>query len=96
MGTQSIPDETTILNFRHLLECHSLGKALFNEMAALLAERGLMLREGTSVDATLIAAPPSTKNRARKRDPEIRQTKKANQWHFGMKAHIGVGGVCSK
>ena len=90
LGTESIPDETTILNFRHLLERHSLGKALFDEMAALLAQRGLLLREGTTVDATLIAAPPSTKNRQRKRDPEMSQTKKANQWHFGMKAHIGV------
>ncbi len=90
LGTDSIPDETTILNFRHLLERHGLGKALFDEMAALLAQRGLLLREGTTVDATLIAAPPSTKNRQRKRDPEMSQTKKANQWHFGMKAHIGV------
>lgn len=90
LGTESIPDETTILNFRHLLERHSLGKALFDEMAALLAQRGLLLREGTTVDATLITAPPSTKNRQRKRDPEMSQTRKGNQWHFGMEAHIGV------
>lgn len=90
LGTESIPDETTILNFRHLLERHSLGKALFDGTAALLAQRGLMLREGTTVDATLIAAPPSTKNRGRKRDPGMSQTKKGNQWYFGMKAHIGV------
>jgi IS5 family transposase len=85
LGTESIPDETTILNFRH-----ALGKALFDEMAALLCERGLLLREGTMVDATLIAAPPSTRNRERKRDPEMSQTKKGNQWHFGMKLHVGA------
>jgi IS5 family transposase len=90
LGTQTIPDETTLLNFRHLLERASLGKALFDETAAILSERGLMLREGTSVDATLIAASPSTKNRERKRDPEMSQTKKGNQWYFGMKVHIGV------
>jgi transposase, IS5 family len=90
LGTDSIPDETTILNFRHLLEARSLGKALFDDVVALLSDRGLMLREGTSVDATLIAAPPSTKNRTRKRDPEMSQTKKGAQWYFGMKAHIGV------
>ena len=87
---EGVPDETTILNFRHLLEKHALGKALFDEMAAILAERGLMLRQGTIVDATLIAAPPSTKNRTRTRDPEMKQTRKGNQWYFGMKAHIGV------
>lgn len=90
LGTETIPDETTILNFRHLLERLSLGKALFDEVAAMLSERGLMLREGTTVDATLIAAPPSTKNRNRKRDPAMSPTKKGNQWYFGMKAHIGV------
>ena len=87
---EGVPDETTILNFRHLLERHALGKALFDEMAAILTERGLLLRQGTIVDATLIAAPPSTKNRDRTRDPEMKQTKKGNQWYFGMKAHIGV------
>lgn len=87
---ESVPDETTILNFRHLLEKHALGKALFDEMAAILAERGLLLRQGTIVDATLIAAAPSRKNKTRKRDPEMKQAKKGNQWHFGMKAHIGV------
>lgn len=90
LGTDRIPDETTILNFRHLLERHALGKALFDEMASLLCERGLLLREGTCVDATLIAAPPSTRNRARKRDPEMSQTKKGSQWHFGMKLHVGA------
>jgi IS5 family transposase len=89
-GTDTMPDETTILNFRHLLERHSLSSALFAEVNGLLLERGLLLREGTTVDATLIAAPPSTKNREGKRDPEMTQTKKGNQWYFGMKAHIGV------
>lgn len=89
-GTDTMPDETTILNFRHLLERYSLSSALFAEVNGLLLERGLLLREGTTVDATLIAAPPSTKNREGKRDPEMTQTKKGNQWYFGMKAHIGV------
>ena len=87
---EGVPDETTILKFRHLLEKHELGKALFDEMAALLTERGLLLRQGTIVDATLIAAPPSTRNRTKSRDPEMRQTRKGNQWYFGMKAHIGA------
>jgi IS5 family transposase len=89
-GVSRMPDETTILNFRHLLEAHQLGESLFQEVVWLLTERGLILREGTIVDATLIAAPPSTKNQARKRDPEMTSSKKGNQWHFGMKAHIGV------
>ena len=89
-GTDTMPDETTILNFRHLLERHALSSVLFTEINGLLSERGLLLREGTTVDATLIAAPPSTKNREGKRDPEMTQTKKGNQWYFGMKAHIGV------
>jgi len=89
-GTDTMPDETTILNFRHLLEKHALSSVLFAEINGLLLERGLLLREGTTVDATLIAAPPSTKNREGKRDPEMSQTKKGNQWYFGMKAHIGV------
>lgn len=89
-GVSRMPDETTILNFRHLLEAHQLAESLFQEVVALLTERGLILREGTIVDATLIAAPPSTKNEARKRDPEMTPSKKGNQWHFGMKAHIGV------
>ena len=87
---EGVPDETTILKFRHLLEKHELGKALFDEMAAILTERGLLLRQGTIVDATLIAAPPSTRNRTKSRDPEMRQTRKGNQWYFGMKAHIGA------
>ena len=89
-GTDTMPDETTILNFRHLLERHGLSRQLFAEVNGLLTEQGLLLREGTTVDATLIAAPPSTKNREGKRDPAMKQTRKGNQWYFGMKAHIGV------
>ena len=85
-----LPDETTILNFRHLLEKHKLGQGLLDEINAHLGSQGLKLREGTIVDATIIEAPSSTKNRAGERDPEMHQTKKGNQWHFGMKAHIGV------
>ena len=83
-------DETTILNFRHLLEKHNLGQGLLEEINAHLESRGLKLREGTIVDATTIEAPSSTKNRAGERDPEMHQTEKGTQWHFGMKAHIGV------
>lgn len=89
-GESRLPDETTILHFRHLLEAHQLAESLFQEVASLLTERGLILREGTIVDATLLSAPPSTKNRARQRDPEMSSSKKGNQWHFGMKCHIGV------
>lgn len=89
-GEETMPDETTILKFRRLLESHQLASALFAETAAMLAEKGLLLREGTMVDATLIAAPPSTKNRERKRDSEMSSTKKGNNYHFGMKAHLGV------
>ena len=84
------PDETTILNFRHLLEQHDLGAALLAEVTQHLAARGVRLREGTIVDATIIDAPASTQNRAQQRDPEMHQVKKGNQWYFGMKAHIGV------
>jgi transposase, IS5 family len=86
----AVPEETTILNFRHWLERHELSRALFAEVSAMLEERGLLMRQGTIVDATIIAAPPSTKNKSKARDPEMHQTKKGNQWHFGMKAHIGV------
>jgi len=79
-----------VLNFRHWLEQHELTKVLFDEVGAMLEERGLLMRQGTIVDATIIAAPPSTKNKQKARDPEMHQTKKGNQWHFGMKAHIGV------
>ena len=85
-----LPDETTILHFRHLLEKNNLGQGLLEEINAHLESQGLRLREGTIVDATIIEAPSSTKNRAGERDPEMHQTKKGNQWHFGMKAHIGV------
>ena len=85
-----VPDATTLLKFRRLLETHDLCKGLFTAINADLAARGLLLREGTLVDATLIAAPPSTKNQAKQRDPEMHQTKKGNQWYFGMKAHIGA------
>jgi IS5 family transposase len=90
LGRDPIPDETTILNFRHLLEAHALTKAVFEAVADHLEARGALLRGGTIVDATLIAASPSTKNAAGQRDPEMRSSKKGNQWHFGMKAHIGV------
>ena len=84
------PDETTILHFRHLLERHQLGEGLLAEITQQLAAQGLRLREGTIVDATILDAPASTKNRAQARDPEMHQVKKGNQWYFGMKAHIGV------
>jgi IS5 family transposase len=90
LAAEGVPDATTLLNFRHLLETHDLCKGLFTAINADLAARGLLLREGTLVDATLIAAPSSTKNTKRERDPEMHQTKKGNQWYFGMKAHIGV------
>lgn len=88
--TGPLPDETTILKFRHLLEKHDLGKAIFKEVNHHLERAGLMLKEGSIVDATIISAPTSTKNKEGKRDPEMHQTKKGNEWHFGMKMHIGV------
>jgi IS5 family transposase len=90
LHAEGVPDATTLLHFRHLLETHDLCKSLFTAINADLAARGLLLREGTLVDATLIAAPSSTKNQAKQRDPEMHQTKKGNQWYFGMKAHIGA------
>ena len=89
-GSPRIPDETTILRFRHLLEKHDLAAKVMATINAGLAEQGLLLKTGTLVDATLIAAPSSTKNKDAERDPEMHQAKKGNQWHFGMKAHIGV------
>jgi IS5 family transposase len=86
----SVPDETTILNFRHLLERHDLGRQLFETIRQYLQATGLMLRQGTIVDATIISAASSTKNSTGERDPEMHQTKKGNQWYFGMKAHVGV------
>ena len=90
LAVASVPDATTVLHFRHWLEQHDLTRVLFEEVGAVLEERGLLMRQGTIVDATIIAAPPSTKNQQKSRDPEMHQTKKGNQWHFGMKAHIGV------
>ncbi len=86
----AIPDESTILRFRHLLEEHKLTEAIFAEVRSLLEEKRLLLKSGTIVDATIIAAPPSTKNAEGKRDPEMHQTKKGKDWHFGMKAHVGT------
>lgn len=88
--SEAIPDETTILNFRHLLEKHGLQEKFFNRINTMLEKKGLLVREGTIVDATLLTAPSSTKNESGKRDPEMSSTKKGNDWHFGMKAHIGV------
>ena len=88
--TRAIPDETTILNFRHLLEANDLAPKLLQCVNGHLCDRGLLLKRGTMVDATIIAAPSSTKNADNERDPEMHQTKKGNQWYFGMKAHIGV------
>jgi IS5 family transposase len=90
LGREAVPDETTILNFRHLLERHNLGKALFDRVNDYLASRGLKVTGGTIVDATIIAAASSTKNEAQARDPEMHQTRKGQQWYFGMKLHIGV------
>ena len=89
-GEDNLPDESTILRFRHLLEAHDLSLQILATVNATLATKGLLLKSGTVIDATLIAAPSSTKNSSGERDPEMHQTKKGNQWHFGMKAHIGV------
>ncbi|MFO1214609.1 MAG: IS5 family transposase [Burkholderiaceae bacterium] len=88
--SEAIPDETTILNFRHLLEANDLAEDILAAVNKHLARKGLLLRKGSIVDATIIAAPSSTKNEQGERDPEMHQTKKGNQWHFGMKAHIAV------
>lgn len=90
LGRDSVPDATTLLKFRRLLEKHELTRRMFDVINAELETEGLLLRKGTIVDATLIAAAPSTKNAAKTRDPEMRQSKKGNQWYFGMKAHVGV------
>ncbi len=90
LGRERIPDATTLLKFRHLLEEHDFGKEMFASVGALLQANGVKVSGGTMVDATLIAAPPSTKNEEKARDPEMHQTKKGNQWHFGMKLHIGA------
>jgi IS5 family transposase len=90
LGREAAPDATTLLKFRRLLEEKNLTAAIFETINAQLAEKGLLMRQGTIVDATIIAAPSSTKNSTGERDPEMHQTKKGNQWHFGMKAHIGA------
>ena len=90
LDLNALPDETTILNFRHMLEQSDLAEDIFKQVNAHLARKGLLLKKGSIVDATIIAAPSSTKNSTGERDPEMHQTKKGNQWHFGMKAHIAV------
>jgi IS5 family transposase len=90
LGDDKIPDESTILRFRHLLEKHRLTESIFEAVKDLLAEHRLTLRAGTIVDATIIAAPSSTKNATKTRDPEMKQTRKSGSWHFGMKLHIGT------
>jgi IS5 family transposase len=90
LGDDKIPDESTILRFRHLLETHRLTEAIFEAVKDLLTEKRLLLRAGTIVDATIIEAPSSTKNRSGTRDPEMKQTRKGKNWHFGMKLHIGT------
>lgn len=90
LGREPVPDETTICKFRHLLEAHQIGEQLFARIGEYLVAQGLTINRGTIVDATIISAPSSTKNRKKARDPEMHQTKKGNQWYFGMKAHLGV------
>jgi len=90
LGRKPAPDETTVCNFRHLLEKHDLGKKLFEQVGRHLQAKGMKVSNGTIVDATIINAPSSTKNASGERDPEMHQTKKGNQWYFGMKAHVGV------
>ena len=90
LGEDTVPDESTILRFRHLLEAHQLTAAMFEAVKTLLTEKRLLLKAGTIVDATIIAAPSSTKNATKTRDPEMKQTRKGNQWYFGMKVHVGT------
>ncbi len=90
LSEDAIPDETTILRFRHLLEKHYLTQAIFGQIRTLLEQKRLLLKSGTIVDATIIEAPPSTKNEEKTRDPEMHQAKKGKEWHFGMKAHVGT------
>jgi IS5 family transposase len=90
LGREPVPDETTILNFRHLLERHDLGRQMLDVVNEYLARCGVRISTGTIVDATILHAPSSTKNDAGKRDPEMHRTRKGNQWRFGMKAHVGV------
>jgi IS5 family transposase len=90
LGEDAVPDETTILRFRHLLEKHYLTQAIFSQIRTLLEQKRLLLKSGTIVDATIIEAPPSTKNEEQARDPEMHQARKGKDWHFGMKAHVGT------
>lgn len=90
LGKEPVPDETTILNFRHLMERHNLADELFRLVNVYLAENGMKINRGTIVDASIINAPTSTKNKDKQRDPDMHQTRKGNQWYFGMKTHIGV------
>lgn len=90
LSVDAVPDESTILRFRHLLERHQLTEAMFAAVRTLLEERQLLVKAGTIVDATIIEAPPSTKNAEKARDPEMHQTRKGSTWHFGMKAHVGT------
>ena len=90
LGKEPVPDETTVLQFRHLMERHQLGDKLFQRVNEYLAENGLVVNRGTIVDASIINAPTSTKNKGKSRDPDMHQTRKGNQWYFGMKTHIGV------
>jgi IS5 family transposase len=90
LGDDTIPDESTILRFRHLIEEHGLAEKIFAEIAGLLEEKRLLLKQGTIVDATIISAPSSTKNKTQTRDPEMKQTSKNNNWYFGMKVHVGT------
>jgi transposase, IS5 family len=90
LGQEPVPDETTVCKFRHLLEAHNLGGAMLETVNLHLESQGIRISQGTIVDATIIAAPSSTKNQSGERDPEMRQTKKGGQWYFGMKAHVGV------
>jgi IS5 family transposase len=90
LSVESVPGATTLLRFRHLLEKQALTQVIFEQINGHLTDRGMLMREGTIVDATIIAAQPSTKNRAKARDPEMHQAKKGSEWHFGMRAHIGT------
>ena len=89
LGSEPVPDETTVCKFRHLLEQHELGERVFERVGEHLQQKGLRLSTGTIVDATIINAPSSTKNARQERDPEMHQTRKGKQWYFGMKAHVG-------
>ena len=93
LGSEPVPDETTVLNFRHLLEAHDLGPKIFERVGQHLQAQGLKINTGTMVDATIISAPSSTKNRDRQRDPKMHSTKQGNQWHFYPEGHKGIEGA---